>query len=425
MAALTTDVTLVRTMHAWVHGLHALRTAEATLASIGARCFEWVLLDGVIPCVASVEADIPTGLVVVPSWMLRQLRSRGRAGLSRANTPSSALAATRVALVAIDTEPHGGSAEFDDDFGDAMFAESAENDETPVDTATEEPFDGATLAAIRRQLLGIPLSSPHTLCAVQQLHGVRILRAAQPPRAAATAADGATSANAAHPAELAPACCIARETTLDVVLSDPHPGGEVYQPTLNPPPPPPSVPASSSSAPSEPAPPPHGAEVQSLIRSHALSLLQVTAACGDGDTRSGRSTGVVDGALAKAAGRGGHALLCGAPCSGKWYALCGLVEQLRRDHRVAVFTLSCADLLELAETAAPYLDSRLATAFGKARRRRPAVCSAPSSVARGGRPRAGTDSHGVATHGTAPMFAATGASARGPQAACAGLTRVW
>ena len=60
----------------WHHGLHELRASSATLHAAGCtRSQEWVLLGGVVPCVAVVEAGVAEGAVVVSGWMLRQLRA--------------------------------------------------------------------------------------------------------------------------------------------------------------------------------------------------------------------------------------------------------------------------------------------------------------------------------------------------------------
>ena len=103
----------------------------------------------------------------------------------------------------------------------------------------------------------------------------------------------------------------------------------------------------------------HGAAVVNALCAHGAALL------------ANRSADAQTSQLAAAALRGGHALLCGTAGNGKRRALRRVAARLRASANASVVRLRCARLLAAVESGG--LDAALDSVFDEARRRSPSL----------------------------------------------------
>lgn len=379
-----TSVRLVCAAHDWSHSLYELRVSSATLATLGARCFDPLTLGDSIPCFASVEADIADGVAVVPAWMMWHLDATTSTTLLRAGTSIGTVTRLVLAPIAASDVDLSGQRTHDpvvddDDFGDLLFSDVEDALAPPP---LQEPFDTAATGAIRRQLLGHPLMArAGTLCAVQRSHGTCVLRVVQVEQEGqilvggeeALARDEGSATSSQNPA----CCYLGHETEIlfdsSLSLSAALPqymrdsAAGLTAPTAEQP---------TGHADRQPSDPlgwdgtstaaslrpfeSHGAALLSALVAHASSLLLA------GSARA------VPSALAEAASTGGHTLLCGPPANGKSYVLSALATRLQLDAGVRTLRLRCARLLAHAHSPGA-LDSCLNFVFESARRSRPCL----------------------------------------------------
>ena len=310
--------------HGWHQGLHELRASAATLEAVGARSFTWLLLGGRVPCLAAVEAGVKDGCVVVPGWMLRQLHAAPgeRTWLERhpddgtdATLPVASHITLEPAAIAKPKPDVDNSSESDGELNefDCGEVESVSADATAELRASAYPFDAAATRAMLRQLAGTPMRVG-SVCAVQRLYGV----------------------------------CVLRVAALDVESAHIGPLSKVTVRELEPP-----------TSPALPAATEHGAAVVAALCAHGEALL-VPRATAKGSDR-----------LAAVALRGGHALLCGPSGNGKLRALKRIASILRGSAGASILRLRSAKLLAAADSGSA--DQLLDAIFEGAKRRAPSI----------------------------------------------------
>ena len=364
-AAPTCTSVVLTQSYTWSHELHELRASPSTLQAAGiTRAFEWLLLGGMIPCLATVEVGVPDYSVVAPAWMARQLQATlGKTYVRLEQHPDKLRAGSRPSAkwVTFEQVGHANAAQcdgIDSDNEDDVYDHFDYGDEgTELATeqfelhATKQPWDAAGARALQRQLVNVPLIVG-TRCAVQRMCGVGVIRV--------VSMDGGVECLSAC---VAPGTCIeVHASTLGkqrVAVASPCDG--------------------------------HGDAAVAELYAHGAALLEPARLRAAGSTgkdndevtglsSSARDCSIVGSSRDASSGakatvalalKCGHGLLYGPPGIGKHRAVHRAAYWLRERHGAALVRVSTARMLAAAE--AGILECAVDKTFRKARERAPSV----------------------------------------------------